>query len=275
LEIPAEIFLELDPPDQPPRMQAQIFIDVNFYQKKVDRSLVADLFPTTRGTREALNIKERAQDIGRKLMLEIGPLVGMIQIPGIKYGVKDVITLATLNGALEDILDDLSNNDINALEEQTEFIAQCLSAWFEASGRFEDSKKKREAISPENVVYQGRVLVAVIALIPAMIWKLKSKKITLISEKAKEELSEWLREVAERASLLEKGIFISKNKFKERGYLGSGGIGRFKDTLWAAFDNKINKKLKPEKVHELAEKIRNKVAPNLKRTGYDNATFEF
>jgi hypothetical protein len=29
----------------------------------------------------------------RKLMLEIGPLVGMIQIPGIKFGVKDVVAL--------------------------------------------------------------------------------------------------------------------------------------------------------------------------------------
>jgi DGQHR domain-containing protein len=91
-EIPAEIFLDLDLPDEPPRRQAQIFIDVNFYQKKVDRSLVADLFPTARG-RTAIDDKERAQDLGRKLMLERGPLVGMIQIPGIKYGVKDVIAL--------------------------------------------------------------------------------------------------------------------------------------------------------------------------------------
>jgi hypothetical protein len=104
-EIPAEIFLELDSPNEPPRRQAQIFIDVNYNQKKVDRSLVADLFPTARGERSPLDNKERAQDIGRKIMLEIGPLVGMVQIPGIKYGVKDVITLATLNGAIEDILD--------------------------------------------------------------------------------------------------------------------------------------------------------------------------
>jgi DGQHR domain-containing protein len=85
-QIPAEIFLDLDPLGAPPSRQAQIFIDVNFYQKKVDRSLVADLFPTARGAREPLSLKERAQDIGRKLMLETGLLVGMIQIPGIKYG---------------------------------------------------------------------------------------------------------------------------------------------------------------------------------------------
>ena len=90
-EIPAEIFIDLDPLRAPPRHQAQIFIDVNFYQKKVDRSLVADLFPTARGGRTPLDEKERAQDVGRKLMLETGPLVGMIQIPGIKYGVQDVV----------------------------------------------------------------------------------------------------------------------------------------------------------------------------------------
>jgi hypothetical protein len=63
-DIPAEIFIDLDKRGEPPRHQAQIFIDVNFYQKKVDRSLVADLFPTARGPREPLDDKERAQDLG-------------------------------------------------------------------------------------------------------------------------------------------------------------------------------------------------------------------
>ena len=44
-QIPSEVFLNLDKPGAPPRHQAQIFIDVNFNQKKVDRSLVADLLP--------------------------------------------------------------------------------------------------------------------------------------------------------------------------------------------------------------------------------------
>jgi hypothetical protein len=63
-DIPAEIFIDLDKSGEPPRHQAQIFIDVNFYQKKVDRSLVADLFPTARGPRAPLDDKERAQDLG-------------------------------------------------------------------------------------------------------------------------------------------------------------------------------------------------------------------
>lgn len=267
-QIPSEIFLELDSPDAPPRRQAQIFIDVNFYQKKVDRSLVADLFPTARGDRGPLDMKERAQDIGRKLMLETGPLVGMIQIPGIKYGVKDVVTLATLNGAIEDALKILTSTEIEGLQEQTEFIAQCLSAWFNASGRFEDIKiTKRESLSPQNVAYQGRVLVSVIALIPAMIWKLRKKKAILISEKAKKVLTEWLNEIAERATLLEKGIFISKDKFRDRGYLGSGGIGLFRDSLWAVVDgeHRITQRNKPEKIREWAEKNRAYIFKSLRR----------
>ncbi len=184
-ELPAEVFLDLDPKGQPPRLQAQIFIDVNFYQKKVDRSLVADLFPTARGARTPLNNKERAQDIGRKLMLETGPLVGMIQIPGIKFGFKDVITLATLNNAVENTLDILSINGIEDLESQTLFLSQCLEAWLQASGRFErPSHLERKELSNENVAYQGRVLVSILTLIPALIWKIKVNKVPLISVKA-------------------------------------------------------------------------------------------
>jgi DGQHR domain-containing protein len=137
-EIPAEIFVNLDKLGAAPRHQAQIFIDVNFNQKKVDRSLVADLFPTARGRRRPLDAKERAQDIGRRLMLDVGPLKGMIQIPGIKYGVQDVVTLATLNTAVEDVLEYLDDAGITSLEDQTEFIAQSLDAWLEASGRKHD-----------------------------------------------------------------------------------------------------------------------------------------
>jgi DGQHR domain-containing protein len=155
-EIPSDLFIDLDPINAPPRHQAQIFIDVNFYQKKVDRSLVADLFPTARGGRTPLDDKERAQDIGRRLMLDVGPLVGMIQIPGIKYGVKDVVTLATLNSSIEDVLEPMGQAGIVSLDEQTRFIAQCLDAWLEASGRRQEVAAS-EKLDSSNVVYQGRV----------------------------------------------------------------------------------------------------------------------
>lgn len=263
-EIPAEVFLDLDPINGPPRNQAQIFIDVNFYQKKVDRSLVADLFPTARGPRNALDQKERAQDLGRALMLERGPLVGMIQIPSIKYGVSDVITLATLNSAIENVLDQMERSGVVGLSMQTDFLAQCLTAWLEASGRFESKGKPTRQLTPQNVAYQGRILVSVISLVPAMIWKLRKNNISLVSQKAETLLITWLRGVARRARLLEGDVFISKDKFKERGFHGSGGIGRFRDSLWAVVvgNQDIGRKA-PETISEMAKRNQAKVLREL------------
>jgi hypothetical protein len=262
-EIPAEIFLDLDDPNEPPRHQAQIFIDVNFYQKKVDRSLVADLFPTARGKRGPLDEKERAQDVGRKLMLEVGPLVGMIQIPGIKFGVKDVVTLATLNSAIEDVLEAMVTANINSLEEQTEFLAQCLDAWLEATGRKHDVVGS-EKLDSSNVVYQGRVLVSFLTLLPACVWTLTKTKVVLISDDARLILVKWLRGLMERAGVLEKEKFIAKERFKTKGYLGSGGIGRFRDTLWAAaIGTQEVARLSPDQKHQLAESNKSKVYAQL------------
>ncbi len=266
--IPAEIFLDLDT-EGSTKYQAGIFIDVNFYQKKVDRSLVADLFPTSRGARSPLNHKERAQDIGRRLMLETGPLVGMIQIPGIRYGVKDVITLATLNAAIERELQLLEVNGIDTLELQTDFFALCLSAWLEASGRFEDPKKKKTVfeINPQNVVYQGRILVSIITLMPALIMELKKQSFGFLSEEAKKHLTTWLQNVAKRAGLLKNDVFIPKDEFKAMGYLGSGGIGRFRDLLWAAtYSNKNLSALDGEEIAKIANANKAKVNRLLTQT---------
>jgi DGQHR domain-containing protein len=263
-EIPAEVFLDLDPPGKPQK-QAQIFIDVNFNQKKVDRSLVADLYPTARENRTAVDDKERAQDIGRRLMLEVGPLVGMIQIPGIRYGVKDVITLATLNNAVEDVLPALRKCGLDSLEIQTDFLSQCLAAWLEASGRFQDKKSfKNKELDSGNVAYQGRVLVSILSLVPAMLWKLKRDGVSFVSSKAQDQLTNWLRETADRASLLQDGVFIGKSDFKNRKYLGSGGIGLFRDTLWAATSKKVDvRRTKPERIAEIAKGVRSKVLKSL------------
>jgi len=179
----------------------------------------------------------------------------MIQIPGIKYGVKDVVALATLNAAVEDILETLENAGLTSLEAQSDFLAQCLAAWFDATGRFEEPKKaKTQALDPENVTYQGRVLVSVLALMPAVIWKLKQQKVPVISDDAAEVLTKWFRGIAQRGNLLERGVFIGKSKFKKRGYLGSGGIGRFRDILWAAsLAKKKLGRLKPETIGRIAE----------------------
>ncbi len=265
--IPAEIFLDLDKRGSA-KYQAGIFIDVNFYQKKVDRSLVADLFPTSRG-RSSLNNKERAQDIGRRLMLETGPLVGMIQIPGIRYGVKDVITLATLNAAIERELIILEENDIDTLEFQTDFFSLCLSAWLEASGRFESLQMKQRnfEISPQNVVYQGRILVSIITLIPAIIAELINNNLEFFSEKAKEHLIKWMKKLAKQAGLLKDEMFIPKDEFRAKGYLGSGGIGRFRDLLWAAIGSKRNLiDLKEEEISKIAKTNKAKINNLLSQT---------
>lgn len=262
-EIPAEVFINLDRPGMPPRHQAQIFIDVNYYQKKVDRSLVADLFPTARN-REPLDDKERAQDLGRKLMLEVGPLVGMVQIPGIKFGVSGVVTLATLNSAIEDVLDDLSAAGLESLELQAEFLAQCLGAWLEATGRKHDLEES-SSLDPENVAYQGRAIVTFLTLVPACIWQLRENDAPLVSTRAGTVLAKWLRGVMSRARLLKEGRFLGKRDFKAKGYLGSGGLARFRDRLWVAATSrhKVPSRLAPEKLAALASSSRRVVRAKL------------
>lgn len=220
-------------------------------------------FPTARGKREPIDQTERAQDLGRRLMLEIGPLVGMIQIPGIKYGVPDVVTLATLNSAIEDVVDNLSDADLTGIEEQAEFLALCLDAWLEASGRKEQVEGSG-SLDPENVAYQGRVLVSFLTLVPACLWLLKKSDIVLISNKSKDYLIAWLKQLLGRAGLLERKRFIPKSSFKKLGYLGSGGIGRFRDTLWAASLTKKNiTRLSVERKHKIAEENRSRVRREL------------
>jgi len=265
-EIPAEIFIDLDKPGTPPRHQAQIFIDVNFYQKKVDRSLVADLFPTARGPRDPLDDKERAQDLGRKLMLETGPLVGMVQIPGIKFGVADVVTLSTLNAAIEDVLGDLLGAGIEGLEAQAEFLGQCLDAWLDATGRKEEVADS-DSLDSENVAYQGRAIVSFLTLIPACILELKKSKVPFVSTKAKTLIEKWLRGTMERARLSKNGRFLGKNDFRAKGYLGSGGLARFRDTLWVAATSKkkVPPRLSTERLAQLAsagrELVRSQLGP--------------
>jgi DGQHR domain-containing protein len=266
-EIPTAIFIDLDAANSPPVRQAQIFIDVNLYQKKVDRSLVADLFPLARGTRQPLDRKDRAQDIGRKLMLEVGPLVGMIQIPGIKYGVRDVVTLATLNAAIEGAIPALDASDITNLEAQTSFLAQILDCWLQASGRAEAQGSSE--LDPQNVVYQGRVLVSVIDLVPAILANIKEKKLQLVSEKARDEISTWLGEAISNAGLLHKGKFVVRDEFKKLGFVGSGGIARFRDRLWAAAFRKKNvSHLSSDDIARAANEARDEV--NRVLTGYAN-----
>jgi DGQHR domain-containing protein len=254
--IPSEVFVDLDPLDEPPRIQAQIFIDVNFYQKKVDRSLVQDLFPTTRAGRDPINVRERSQDIGRRLMLEAGPLVGMIQIPGVRYGVKGVVTLSTLVGAIENVIPSLDAVGISDINSQTEFLAIFLAAWLDASGRREEvSPGDLKSVDPQNVVYQGRILVSALSLVPAALHELRKRKLPFVSEQAEKFLVGWLKKIMVRAGFIRDGRFIGRDEFKKQGFLGSGGIGRFRDRLWASL-RRETVRLGAERVAGLAEEAR-------------------
>lgn len=257
--IPAEVFVDLDRPDEPPKVQAQIFIDVNFYQKKVDRSLVQDLFPTTRAGRDPIGVRERSQDIGRRLMLETGPLVGMIQIPGVRYGVKGVVTLSTLVGAIEDTLPALDAVNISDINLQTEFLGNFLVAWLDASGRREEIlPAKTKSVDPQNVVYQGRILVSALSLVPAALHELKEKRLPFVSDRATKFLVSWLQKIMMRAGFIRNERFIGRDEFKKQGFLGSGGIGRFRNRLWASL-KRGTARLGAERVATLADEVRGEI----------------
>src|SRR5664280_1518203 len=153
--------------------------------------------------------------------------------------------------------------DLTGIEEQAEFLVLCLDAWLEASGRKEQVEGSG-SLDPENVAYQGRVLVSFLTLVPACLWLLKKSDIVLISNKSKDYLIAWLKQLLGRAGLLERKRFIPKSSFKKLGYLGSGGIGRFRDTLWAASLTKKNiTRLSVERKHKIAEENRSRVRREL------------
>jgi len=168
-----------------------------------------------------------------------------------------------LNSAIEDVLDDLTQAGISNLDAQAEFLAQCLDAWLEATG-WKEEVNVPKALAPDNVAYQGRVIVSFLTLIPACIWRLNKAGTILISDAASQVLTRWLREVMRRAGLLDAGRFLAKNKFKEKGFLGSGGMARLRDTLWAAIIGTSDVSgLSSEKLKIMADKHRQKVRSEL------------
>src|SRR5436190_20576821 len=77
-------------------------------------------------------------------------------------------------------------------------------------------------------------------------------------------LVQWLREVMKHASLLDDNKVLAKSEFKEKGFLGSGGLARFRDTLWAAAIGTANvATFDEEEIRELAAKHRHKVRSEL------------
>jgi hypothetical protein len=121
---------------------------------------------------------------------------------------------------------------IRSLQGQTDFLAACLDSFLEATGRKQEPVANE--LDPDNVAYQGRVLVSFLTLVPACLWTLKKAGIPPLSPKAKQVLVTWLKGLMRRAGLLRKRKFLSRMEFKKKEFLGSGGLARFRDTLWAA-----------------------------------------
>jgi len=188
----------------------------------------------------------------------------MIQVPGIKYGVKNVVALATLVGAIEEVLPVLEKLGLTDINSQTDFLAELLTSWLEASGRREDiSPSNARSVNPQNVVYQGRVLVSVLALVPAVLIQLRQRNVPFVSQRAEEALRRWFRELIVRAGFMERDQFIGRDEFKRLGFLGSGGIAKFRDRLWAATLNGTVKRRPEEEIRAKAELARTNAARSL------------
>jgi hypothetical protein len=77
-------------------------------------------------------------------------------------------------------------------------------------------------------------------------------------------MADWLLDVMQRAGLLHQGKFLAKNDFRTKGFLGSGGIGRFRDTLWAAaVGNGDIRRWGEERIKSVADDHRAKIQQEL------------
>src|SRR5207244_875885 len=119
-------------------------------------------------------------------------------------------------------------------------------------------------LDPQDVIYQGRILVSVIDLVPAILAFLREKRIPYVSDRARTAIQRWLGQAMERANLIRNGRFISKDDFRKLGFLGSGGIGRFRSRLWAAsVRQKKLGRLRPETIESLAKDARREIDKSL------------
>jgi hypothetical protein len=89
--------------------------------------------------------------------------------------------------------------------------------------------------------------------VPAILAHLLDAKLPFVSEKARQDVTEWFKETIHNAGLIQKGKFVVKDDFRKLGFLGSGGIGRFRNLLWAAAYRKRNvSNLSPEDIAKAA-----------------------
>jgi len=86
----------------------------------------------------------------------------------------------------------------------------------------------------------------------------------LVSDAAQELLTKQLHKIMKRSGLLKDDQFIAKGQFKKKGYPGSGGLAKFRNTLWASIMGTGRLQgLKPETLAKQAETNRDKVMAEL------------
>ncbi len=85
-----------------------------------------------------------------------------------------------------------------------------------------------------------------------------------ISDRGAEDLQKWFAAIVRRAGLMRNNRFLAKDEFKERGFLGSGGIARLRDLLWSSVTARRNIGNKSdEELAKLAADTRGKVVSEL------------
>ena len=100
-----------------------------------------------------------------------------------------------------------------------------------------------------------------LTLTPACIWHLERQNKQLLSDTAAYVLTTWLHGVMKRARLIKNGKFLAKGEFRKKGFLGSGGLARFRDSLWAAVGSSkpLNPRISNEQLARAANDTRGSV----------------
>jgi hypothetical protein len=106
-------------------------------------------------------------------------------------------------------------------------------------------------------------LVSILTLTPAAIAELVERRVALVSDKAKTQLTSWFRKIITRAGFLRNGHFMARDEFRRLGFLGSGGAARLRNRLWAAVAGSVVGIRDEEKLRERADLTRGRVARTL------------
>jgi len=189
--------------------QAAIFRDINFYQKKVNKSLMYDLFHVAKDAEFPLM---RAIDITERLN-EDGPLQGYIKLTGIGEG---VVTQAVFVETIEQFLRDGDIFRQKEYEESggLEVQSQVIKSFYDSvKGNYKDVWEEPR----EYILLKTTGVYALLMLLRDILWFFHRKREGIIPS---------ARDFEPFAHKLSKRITFSRAEYGET-YLGAGGQKRF------------------------------------------------